>query len=250
MTDLFRIERGEGDVPVVLLHGFGGSHAAWDEVAARLDGSRRLLIYDLPGHAGSLAVPAGSAAGAAKAVLADLARREISSVDLVGHSMGGAVAALVALREPGRVASLTLLAPGGFGPESDEKLLRRFAAAVEEAELAAVLKQFFGPGRELPKNLAASVAGERQIAGARDALLKIVETFFDGAKQKVLPLAELARLPMPIKVLWGVEDRVLPVAQARRLPDRIAVHAFEGVGHMLPYEIPAEVAALVLENSR
>jgi pimeloyl-ACP methyl ester carboxylesterase len=222
--------------------------AAWDEVAARLEGSPRFLIYDLPGHGGSLAVPAGSAAGSAKAVLADLARREISSVHLVGHSMGGAAAALAALREPSRVASLTLLAPGGFGPEINETLLRRFAAAVDEAELAALLRQFFGAEHELPKNLAASVADERRIAGASDALMKIVETFFDGAKQKVLPMAELACLAMPIKVLWGTQDRVLPAVQARRLSKRFACRIFEGVGHMLPYEIPHEVTALIVEN--
>jgi pyruvate dehydrogenase E2 component (dihydrolipoamide acetyltransferase) len=247
LAELFCIERGEGDLPLVLLHGFGGSHAAWDEVAARLEGSRRLLIYDLPGHAGSLAVPAGSAAVAAKAIISDLARHRVASVHLVGHSMGGAAAALVALREPGRIASLTLLSPGGFGPEVNEKLLRRYAAAVDEAEIAGLLEEFFGPGHALPDGLTASQAGERQVAGATDALLEIVETFFDGKKQKVLPLDDLARLGMPIRVLWGAQDRVLPAVQARRLTERFAVRIFDGVGHMLPYEIPAEVAALVLE---
>lgn len=249
MGDLFCIEQGAGDVPVALLHGFGGSHAAWDEVVSRIDAARRLLIYDLPGHAGSLAVLAGSAAVAAKAVLSDFARRGILRAHLVGHSMGGAAASLAALRDPARIASLTLLSPGGFGPEVNEKLLRRYAAAVDEAEIASLLEEFFGPGHELPEGLAAAQTRERQVAGATGALLEIVETFFDGEKQKMLPLGDLARLGMPIRVLWGTFDRVLPAVQARRLTERFAVHIFEGVGHMLPYEIPGEVAALVLETT-
>jgi pyruvate dehydrogenase E2 component (dihydrolipoamide acetyltransferase) len=162
--------------------------------------------------------------------------------------MGGAASALVALRAPDRVAALTLLAPGGFGREINAPLLRRYAAATEAADLAILLAEFFGRGFSLPLGFAEEQAEERQAPGASEALLSIVETFFDGAEQKVLPLDALSRLPMPIRVAWGGEDRVLPVNQARRLPERIAVRIFEGVGHMLPLESPAEVARLILES--
>jgi pyruvate dehydrogenase E2 component (dihydrolipoamide acetyltransferase) len=55
---------------------------------------------------------------------------------------------------------------------------------------------------------------------------------------------------MPTKVVWGAQDRVLPTRQAHRLPGHIAVHVFEGVGHMLPHEIPDAVARLIRENAR
>ncbi len=234
----------------MLLHGFGASHAVWSEVVERIAAARHLLALDLPGHACSLAVPAGSAAVAATAILAELVRRGIDSAHLVGHSMGGAAAALAALRDPGRVASLTLLAPGGFGREINHRLLRRYAAAVGETELAALLEQFFGWACELPEGLVAAQAKERRVFGATAALLATVETFFEGSAQKMLPVADLARLAVPIKVVWGTQDRVLPTRQAHRLPGRVAVHVFEGVGHMLPQEIPGDVAHLVLENSR
>jgi pyruvate dehydrogenase E2 component (dihydrolipoamide acetyltransferase) len=51
-------------------------------------------------------------------------------------------------------------------------------------------------------------------------------------------------------VLWGTQDRVLPTRQAHKLPGAIAVHIFEKTGHMLPQEIPHEVAGLILENTR
>jgi pimeloyl-ACP methyl ester carboxylesterase len=51
-------------------------------------------------------------------------------------------------------------------------------------------------------------------------------------------------------VIWGTQDRVLATRQAHRLPGRIAVHIFEGTGHMLPQEIPGDAAKLILENAR
>src|SRR5688572_14262558 len=100
MPELFAAEHGSGGDPIVLLHGFGASHSAWDRVLAALSGARRLLVFDLPGHAASLAVPHGSAAIAARAVLAALKTRAIPRFHLVGHSMGGAAAALAALMQP------------------------------------------------------------------------------------------------------------------------------------------------------
>lgn len=247
---LFAHDTGRGDVPVVLLHGFGASHVVWEPVIERLAGRRRTLAYDLPGHGGSLAATPGGAGTAARAVLADLAARDIARAHLVGHSMGGAAAALAALAEPDRIASLTLLAPGGFGPEIDHRLLRRYAAATEAEELAQLLEPFFGLQRDPPQELARAMAMERREPGASAALQAIIESFFDGTAQKVIPVAKLAALAMPIKVLWGTQDRVLPTRQAHRLPGRIAVHIFEGVGHMLPLEAPDDVAYLVLQASR
>jgi pimeloyl-ACP methyl ester carboxylesterase len=245
---LFAFERGDGR-PAVFLHGFGLSHLAWREVFAELGDRRHLIAYDLPGHAGSLGVRHGSAAIAADAVAADLERRGALRVDLVGHSMGGAVAALIALRDPQRVASLTLLSPGGFGREINHQLLRRYAAAVEEAEIAALLREFFAPNHPPPPDLAASLAKARAEPGASAALGAIVETFFEGTAQRLLPLAGLARLQIPTRVFWGTEDRVLPAHQAEPLRDRFDVTLFKGVGHMLPQEIPDAIARVVLEKA-
>ncbi len=227
----------------MLLHGFGLSHTAWAEVVDRLDVKCHLIAYDLPGHAGSLGVPHGSAAVAAKAVLLDLKTRGIAQAHLVGHSMGGAVAALIALREPAMSVSLSLLAPGGFGPEIDLIALRRYAAARERAEIAAALVPFFAA--PVPQRLAISLARERKAPGASEALATILDTFCEDGTQKCLPLSDLARLSVPIAVLWGAEDRILPPEQARRLPAGFDVRILEGAGHMLPFETPSEIVALI-----
>lgn len=247
---LHGVEHGSGGTPIVLLHGFGGSHAAWSDVVARLGGAHHTIALDLPGHAGSLACPAGSAGSGAREVLAELDRRGIPRAHLVGHSFGGAVATIAGLRDAARVASLTLLAPGGLGSEIDARLLRRYATAKDEAELTPLLEQLFGWDSPVPAGLAALQARERSQEGATAALQAIVETFFEDGSQKMIPRADLERLTMPTKVVWGAQDRVLPTRQAHRLPGHIAVHIFEGVGHMLPYEIPDAVACLIAESAR
>lgn len=249
-AELYGVERGSGGTPVVLLHGFGASHTVWDAVVERIGDARRTIAFDLPGHAGSLACgPAGTPA-AAGAVLAALDRRGVSRFHLVGHSMGGAVATLVALRAGAHVATLTLFAPGGFGHEINHRLLRRYAAARDEAALTFLLEQFFGWGCAVPPGLAAELASDRQVEGASAALTTIVEGFFDGERQKTIPASELERLAMPTKVIWGTQDGVLPTRQAHQMPGHIGVHIFEQVGHMLPLEIPDQAARLILENTR
>ena len=253
MTELHISHSGGGNdgPPIVLLHGFGTDHRAWREVRPYLESDRQVLAFDLPGHGQSLGRSrSGNAGVAAKVVLQNLTDMNIEAAHLACHSMGGAAAALMALMAPQRVHSLTLLAPGGFGPEVNHRLLRRFAAASEEAEIALLLEQFFGWRNPLPAGLAAELAGMRRVEGQLAVLQDIVASLFDGDVQKMLPVEKLAAGPFPVKVVWGTQDRVLPTRQAHKLPGRIAVHIFENAGHMLPYEIPGDVAHLIAENAR
>ncbi|MEC9343153.1 MAG: alpha/beta fold hydrolase, partial [Pseudomonadota bacterium] len=248
-------EHGEGGVPLVLLHGFAASHRYWEPVLDRLLGNpvvggRHVLAYDLPGHGASAPSPTGRTAQSANLLLADLARRNIGQVHLAGHSMGGAIACHMALKAPSRVASLTLLAPGGFGQEINAKLIRRFAAASERGLLAALYEQFYG-WRRAPSDIAlGTVLADHARPGACAEYARIAETFLEGDRQGVLPLDAIAALGMPIKVIWGTQDRITPTRQAHKLPGEIAVHVFEGVGHSIADEIPDVVVRLIGENVR
>lgn len=236
-------------VPVVLLHGFGGDAAGFADLSARLAPVRRTLAFDLPGHGRALAWPRiGGAGVAARAVRGTLEALEIPRAHLVGHSMGGATAALVALKAPERVASLTLLAPGGFGPEINHALLRRYAAARDADTLGLLLEQFVGPGLALPPLVVRQAADQRVRPGVTETLMEIVESLLDGTVQQVLPVAELAGLGLPVRLVWGTSDRVLPVAQASGHPGEIGVHVFAGLGHMPHLEIPEAVARIVGEQ--
>ncbi|MBA4205625.1 MAG: alpha/beta hydrolase [Polymorphum sp.] len=234
--------------PLVLLHGFGGDRQGWLNIQTGLSTRLRSIAFDLPGHGTAVGWPRiGNAGISAKAVSQSLDALELEKVHLAGHSMGGAVAALIALRMPERIASLTLVGPGGFGPQINADLLRRYASAAEEDELAALLPEFFAPSFRMPRQLARHASEARSRPGAVEALQEIVEEILDGDGQKTLPLGDVAALPLPVQVIWGLEDGVLPVSQSTGLPDSIAVHRLAGTGHMPHLEQPRDVIRLIAE---
>lgn len=243
---LFAREMGGGSQTVALLHGFGGSHAAWSHLQGGLASGAATLAYDLPGHGASLAYPeAGSAKVAAQALLADFAARDLERVHLVGHSMGGAVAALMAIIEPARIASLTLLSPGGFGSEINHRLLTRYAAARDEAALRACMEAMYGWMSPVSDTVIADTLAARAAPGAGEKLVAIAAGLVRDGRQGLLPRDRLEALDMPVSVVWGGLDNVLPARQAQGLPWRFAVHLFPDLGHMLPDEAPDEMLAII-----
>lgn len=245
---LFSARQGHGPA-LVLLHGFGGGHAAWNSIAARLAGTAQTIAYDLPGHGRSLdAAGAGQAKAAARAILEDLATDGLDRLHVVGHSMGGAIAALMALAAPDRIASLTLLAPGGFGEAINGALLRRYAAAADEAELAACLAAMSGPDAKVSRSELQPQLAMRVRPGQIDRLKEIVAVIARDDRQGVIPRDSLARLPMPVSVLWGTDDPVLPFAQGSDLPAHFELRKLPGAGHMLIEETPDAVVEMLLHR--
>ncbi|MBU2326862.1 MAG: alpha/beta fold hydrolase [Alphaproteobacteria bacterium] len=236
--------------PLVLLHGFGGIGALWAPVIAKLDPGQPVIIYDLPGHGQSLnAEGVGHAGVMAMAILDDLERRGLPAFHLCGHSMGGAVASLIAQRVHDRVASLTLVAPGGFGSEINHEALLRYGLAVEPHELAhglaAMVAQTAAPEAAGLDRL----ADARRLPGAIDRLMQILASFLverDGSmRQGTLPLSTFAGLQTPTRLLWGTADPILPVSQAENIWQGAEVTLIEGAGHMLIDEAPEMVAVAI-----
>ena len=249
ISSLYVAERGTGPKTIVFLHGFGGCHDVWREVTAKLSPGIRTLAYDLPGHGLSLDFPgSGPAKTAARAVLADLAARRVKRVHLVGHSMGGAVATLMALVGPEKIASLTLLAPGGFGTEINGPLLRRYAAAADRREIRACLAAMSGPQSLPPKHLVDVLNGMRGRPGQAQKLVEIAAAMTRDDRQGIIPREQLDTLDMPGMVVWGAEDPVLPCTQADALPPHFHLHHVLDAGHMLVEEAPDVIAEAVRRN--
>src|ERR1700739_2954731 len=98
-----------GTPGVLFLHGQPGSAADWDGVIQRLGGRAVTVAIDRPGWDG--VQPALDLDGNAQAALAALDARGLGQALVVGHSLGGAIAAWLAVMHPERVTALVLAAP-------------------------------------------------------------------------------------------------------------------------------------------
>lgn len=239
--------------PLVLLHGFGCGAFVWKKVMAGLGPAVPVIAYDMPGHAGSLTADGvGGAGKMAKVIRNDLDLRGVTAFHVAGHSLGGATAALLALREQKRVLSATLLAPGGFGPAINHRLLAHYARAETHLDLIWALEGMSGFNAKIDDDLVDAMLAIRHLDGAQEALERVFEAITlvapSGERlQGELPLDALAALPMPIRVVWGGEDCVLPSWQADRLPKNIARTRIANAGHMLIDECPEAVAEILRE---
>ena len=235
--------------PIFFLHGFGGVGAQWRGLQTTFSFKVPTVAFDLPGHGQSLHFPnAGPPKVAAKAILTEMGKHRIPRAHFVGHSMGGAISSLVALMEPEKVASLTLLAPGGFGEEFNLPLLKKWALAKTEGELAEVLPQFFGPTFKLPQKIIDFQAELRKRPGAVEKLKAIADGMSSNGKQGVLPVDEILGGPYNVSVIWGEEDNVLPVTQAYNLKDKVDLHIVKKVGHSPAEEATDLVKRVVTQN--
>ena len=239
--------------PLVLVHGFGGGADAWGLVRRNLPAELPIIAYDLPGHGKSLnADGRGGAGRMAKMILADLDARGVAGFHLAGHSMGGAVSALIAMRAGERVKSLTLVAPGGMGPEIDAPGLEAFARAKTASEFKAAMRPMFAADFEISDETIQMIASARAAPGSSEALLEIFGAMFSGGaggEQGVLPTEQLAKLACPVTVLWGAEDITLPASQMDNLPESFNKILIQGKGHMLLDEAPGDVGRAILQQA-
>ncbi|PRX44574.1 pyruvate dehydrogenase E2 component (dihydrolipoamide acetyltransferase) [Prauserella shujinwangii] len=242
---------GDGAEVVVLVHGYGGDKNSWLFVQEPLADGRTVHALDLPGHGESAKdVGDGSLDTLAGAVLGFLEQRGIERAHLVGHSLGGAVVTAAAVADPARVASLTLVAPAGVGPDVNAEYLRGFAEATSRRELKPHLGALFADPAQVTRQLADDLMKYKRLDGVDKALRTLLGTLLDGDAPALDVVPLLAKAELPVTVVWGSDDAVLPVSNARSLPDPDAVHVVEGAGHMVHMEKPNALVAVVSEKRR
>lgn len=206
------VSGAEHGPPVVLLHGSGANTLAWMELVGRLADRFRFYAVDMIGEPGLSAPsrpPLGSTAYAdwLDDVLDGLG---LTTVRMVGVSLGGWLAIDYATRRPGRVGRLALTVPGGVG------------------------RQRFG-------KMAGFLLGRKQPEPQSPPEKYIRMVFQHFRPRLVMPRfsdARLRRLTMPVLAILGADDELLNSrATQRRLTatvPQVAVLTLAGEGHMLP----------------
>jgi pyruvate dehydrogenase E2 component (dihydrolipoamide acetyltransferase) len=239
----------DGDV-ILLVHGYGGDRNSWLFLQEPLAAKYRAYALDLPGHGTSAKdVGDGSPGVLADAVTGVLDALGAARAHLVGHSMGGAVVLTAAARDPGRIASLTLIAPSGFGSEINAGYLRGFADARIRRELKPVVSQLFTDESLVTRQLVDDLLAYKRLDGVDEALHALLGALLDGDAQVGDSAALVAALGdvVPVTVVWGRDDRVIPAAQAESVRGAVR-HLIDRAGHMPHMERPAEVQAAIEET--
>jgi pimeloyl-ACP methyl ester carboxylesterase len=241
---------GGGGAPLVLVHGLGGAASNWIGVAPHLAERFRVLVPDLPGHAGSSPLPAAATLDPYAERVHELAEREeMLPAALVGHSFGGLVALRFALRRPQDVRAIVLTGSAGISTATRrvERLLtiaaflrpsRLYSRHRERVAQHKVLRYLvFGywgasdPGALTSEAVEGFLAGPQLHTDSATAARVLV---------KDDPRVELDLVRCPTLVLWGARDHQVPVDDAfeyaRRL--RAELRVVSDCGHLLIGERP------------
>lgn len=238
-------QRGAGGPALVFLHYWGGSSRTWQHVVDALSPDYRTIAIDQRGWGKSASPPAGYA-------LSDLADDALALIDalhlesylLVGHSMGGKVAQLVASRRPRGLRGLVLVAPAPPTPLALPLDARQgMVHAYDSREsIVATVQQVLAPDglsdRDLDTVIADSLAG----ASPAKAAWPLTTSQEDIT-------ADVPKIDVPVIVISGEHDRVdPPEVLVRELLPRIPqarLVVLPGVGHLLPLEAPADLAHVI-----
>lgn len=240
-----RIGPDEGEA-IVLLHGFGADMTTWMFNQAALAEDRPVYALDLPGHGGSEKdLDDGSVAALAAVVRDYMDAVGLGSAHLVGHSLGGAIAAAVALDAPDRVTALTLIAPAGLGPEIAGAFIEGFIGESRARKLRPIIEMLVADPADVTADMVEEVLKFKRLDGAVAALRAVADANFAGGVQQVSLRDRLGELRVPTRVVWGEADRILPASHAEGLPASIAVAAIPGAGHIVHMEKAAEVNSLI-----
>ena len=238
-------DRGFGDSVVLLLHGFGGDLDNWMFNLDSLAEKHRLLALDLPGHGQSVKTNVDpSLSGMATFVRKFLDVLSVSSVHVVGHSMGGAIAMQLASDSPETVKSLGLICSAGLGPDINSDYLRGFVEAQSQQELKLVLQQLFVDESLVNLQLVNDLLNYKRMDGVEATLKALSETLISAGEQTFLT-DNIVASGIPVLVIWGKQDRIIPVSHAQNYSAAggscVEVEIFDSAGHMVQMEKAYEV---------
>ncbi len=263
----YREWEGPPETTFVLLHGLGGSHLSWAQVAPGLAGLGRVLAPDLPGFGRSPRNGRATRLMDQRRWLSRFLDEAVTGpVVLAGNSMGGVVALLEAALEPDRVAGVVLTSsvfPMSGGPIPNPLVLGAFAAydvpklgeVVVKTRSAAFDPETFvrvglriltGDPDSIPDDVieanAELVADLRADPEAPGAFLEAARSINSYVRSPTAGRRAMSNVRSPVLVIHGRKDRFVPVAYAE-----VALATYPawrgrllaGIGHVPQMEAPA-----------
>jgi pimeloyl-ACP methyl ester carboxylesterase len=248
---------------MLFIHGFGASSYSWQRILPQLAKTERVVLLDLKGH-GASPKPLDSAYSLRDQ--ADLAvdfinQHDLRDLTLVGHSMGGGVALLVALKFAGqaadRIASLILIDTVAY-PQTLPGFIRLLRVPVlgpvittitpSTLQARLVLKLAYFDDSRITAAAVAAYSAPLRIPGAGHALVETARQIIPKDLEAIS--SQYPKLKMPSLIIWGSHDRVVPLETGRRLnqalPNSRLVIIPES-GHIPQEETPEKVLPEILQ---
>lgn len=243
-VELSVTERGEGQPTLVFLHYWGGSSETWSETIDSLAATHRCIAFDFRGWGesskGELDYRLDALANDTLALIANLG---LTNYILVGHSMGGKVAQIVASTQPSGLAGFVLVAPAPPTP------LRTPPEA--RAQIRANLDTREGLQNVFPILAHGELTDEHKERVIRNSLAgdpRAKDSWLEAGMD--YDITELApRIQVPIVVVVGGKDLVEPEDALRIAFDRYYAGTqyvlLPDSGHLIPLQAPEELAAAI-----
>ncbi|MGI9068621.1 MAG: alpha/beta fold hydrolase [Pyrinomonadaceae bacterium] len=257
--DLHREEYGIGD-PILCVHGLGANIFTWRHFISPFSQKNKLILVDLRGF-GSSPKPANknySIEQHADDVYKIILKDDLTKLTLVGNSLGGGIALLVALRlceqDPTRLSKLVLIDAGAYKEYLPGylKLMRSFLGKLivysGPSKLAArfVLKASYYDKNKITEQQVKAYADPLASEGGRNALLQTARHCIPSNSDEII--RKLKNITVPTLILWGRHDGVIPLRVGelldQALPDS-KLEVFEECGHIPQEEKPEETIASI-----
>ncbi|WP_375757565.1 alpha/beta fold hydrolase [Corallococcus exercitus] len=243
--NLHYLRTGGANPPVVLLHGLMGSGACWTPVARVLESGFDVVMPDARGHGGSSAPHHGYRYDDHASDVEGLIRGlELSRPVLLGHSMGGMTAAVVASRGAAGLRGLVLVDPTFLSPERQRE--------VHDSDVAEQHRQALGLSRS-------DLVAQARARHPRRSL-ELIELLAEARLNTRLDAFDVLTPPnpgyrdvvraidVPTLLVIGDHSPVVTLEMAtelRSLNPRVRIEQVQDAGHGLPYEQPERLAEVV-----
>jgi len=249
------LRTGGAKPPVVLLHGLTGNGACWTPLARALEGECDVVMPDSRGHGGSSAPSRGYRYDdLASDVIGLLRGLALARPLLLGHSMGGMTAAVVASRAPELLSGLVLVDPTFLSPERQREVYASDVAEQHRRALDRPKSELVADARARHPHRSSEIV-ELQA----DARLKTSLAAFDVLAPPNPDYRDVVRaLAMPTLLVIGDSTVVTHemASELRGLNPRVQIAHVPGAGHGLPFDHPdalaghVQRAVLVREHER
>ncbi len=249
-------------VPVVLIHGNGDEADTWRHILPALSGTRRVIAPDLPGFGRSVPRDFGDLNALAAGIFELIDALELQRVALVGSSLGGAVASMVAIALEERTSSLTIIGGPVPGlPESQPEINPGIQAMLEPGVGEAYYTGLRGQGQDAAyaslqpyyANLAGLSASDQSFLRERVWARVWSDTqrtaFFAALRSMFNPSEVSKRLEtIPLQLIWGNHDQIVPITVAHDILAALPhaqLEVIPGAGHLPHQEKPEAVLGVL-----